>query len=69
MHHFYAKVMHTRWKEDINVTEKKRLTVSFSQKIANQLEDLAKDQGLTKSGLLTVLISKEIERKESEQKK
>lgn len=50
------------------MTEKKRLTVSFSHKIANQLEDLAKDQGLTKSGLLTVLISKEIERKESEQK-
>ncbi|WP_367376339.1 ribbon-helix-helix domain-containing protein [Lentilactobacillus kefiri] len=51
------------------MTEKKRLTVSFSHKIANQLEMLAKDQGLTKSGLLTVLISKEIERKESEQKK
>lgn len=51
------------------MTEKKRYTVSFADKIADDLEKLAQSQGLTKSGLLTVLISKEVERKDIEQKK
>lgn len=49
--------------------EKKRITVSLSKKIADDLENLAREQGLTKSGLLTVLITREVERKEFEQKK
>lgn len=49
--------------------EKKRLTVSLSKKIADDLEKLAQERGLTKSGLLTVLITAEVERKEIEQKK
>lgn len=56
-------------KRVINVTEKKRYTVSFSEKIAKDLEQLAEESGLTKSGLLTVLIRNESERKENEQKK
>lgn len=51
------------------MTEKKRYTVSFSEKIAEDLERLAKEIGLTKSSFLTVLIGNESERKENEQKK
>lgn len=51
------------------MTDKKRYTVSFAERIADDLEKLAKENGLTKSGLLTVLIRNEVERKENEQKK
>lgn len=51
------------------MTEKKRITVSFTDAISNDLERLVKERGLSKSGLLTVLIRDEIERKENDQKK
>lgn len=51
------------------MTDKKRVTVSFALKVAEDLEKLAKENGLSKSGLLTVLIKNETERKGIEQKK
>nr|QWP89867.1 hypothetical protein [Latilactobacillus sakei] len=51
------------------MTEKKRITVSFTDTVSNDLERLVKESGLSKSGLLTVLIRDEIERKENDQKK
>lgn len=51
------------------IMTKKRITVSFANEIAEELEKLANENGLSKSGLLTVLIKKETERKENEQKK
>lgn len=50
-------------------TDKKRYQVTFTKQIADDFERLAKDSGLTKSGILTVLIRNEIERREKEQKK
>lgn len=51
------------------MTNKKRITVSFTSSIADELETLAKERGLTKSSLLTVLIRDEVKRKENDQKK
>lgn len=67
----YAKLCITNEKgvRKLTKNEKKRLTVSFSKNIADDLEKLAQEQGLTKSGLLTVLITQEVERKEIKQKK
>lgn len=51
------------------MTEKKRITVSFADSVSDDLDKLVKESGLSKSGLLTVLIRDEIERKENNQKK
>lgn len=47
--------------------DKKRVVVTLSVEVANHLDKLAKDLGLSKSGLITVWTNEK--RKESEQKK
>ena len=57
-------------KRSNNTTAKKRINISLSDNVFNDLEKLSKEKGLTKSGLLTVLITNEVERKgNNEQKK
>lgn len=58
----------------INMSEKKkRYTVSFTPENAEKFEELVQHYGIQKSGLLTLLIREEyqrkIEGKENEQKK
>jgi hypothetical protein len=43
-------------------TEKKRITISLSEEVALNFEQLAKDFGLTKSGLITVWVKNEKEK-------
>ena len=47
--------------------EKKRVVVTLTKDVAEQLDLIAKKMGLTKSGLLTVWTNEK--RKDSEQKK
>ncbi|WDA70158.1 ribbon-helix-helix domain-containing protein [Lactococcus lactis] len=44
-------------------TDKTRVTVSLAADVAKDFEEMAKNYGLTKSGLLTVLVRDELERK------
>lgn len=44
-------------------TEKTRVTVSLAPDVAKDFEEMAKRYGLTKSGLLTILVRDELERK------
>ncbi len=54
----------------MTATAKKRINISLSDNVFYNLEKLSKEKGLTKSGLLTVLITNEVERKgNNEQKK
>lgn len=47
--------------------DKKRITVTLNNDVADELEKLAKSMGLSKSGLITVWVNNN--RKDSEQKK
>lgn len=47
---------------------KKRITISLSDKVLENLEKLSKDKGLSKSAMITLAID-EYSRKELEQKK
>lgn len=49
------------------MNEKKRVVVTLSKDVAEELDLIAKKMGLTKSGLITVWINEN--RKESERKK
>ena len=47
---------------------KKRITISLSDKVLENLENLSKEKGLSKSAMITLALE-EYSRKESEQKK
>lgn len=47
---------------------KKRITISLSDKVLENLEKLSKEKGLSKSAMITLALE-EYSRKESEQKK
>ena len=50
------------------MSNKKRITISLSDKILVNLEKMSKDKGLSKSAMITLALE-EYSRKESEQKK
>ncbi|EGO7794281.1 MULTISPECIES: ribbon-helix-helix domain-containing protein [Enterococcus] len=47
---------------------KKRITISLSDKVLENLENLSKEKGLSKSAMITLALEEYV-RKESEQKK
>jgi metal-responsive CopG/Arc/MetJ family transcriptional regulator len=48
-------------------TDKKRVMVTLSKEVADNLDEIAKNMGLSKSALITLWVNEN--RKESEQKK
>lgn len=49
--------------------ERKRLSISLTEDMANNVKTLAKEYGLTQSGLIAVLVRNELKKLEKEKEK